>query len=195
MKKKVLIIIITAGICAGLIKTSMSYLSMYNSKISHQNKISSYTDSALTSSSENLSHILNAQSQESNVDTESFKDPDDSSIDILISDDTFITQLDYIITNIDDFIGKRIKVQGILTTIENNRFIVVRLYDMAHEDHSHEITVGINAEYDGEIPPESTWVSITGIIKKSQIDSRILPIVDVEKIQTYDTYGQEKVYN
>lgn len=195
MKKKLLIIIITAGICTGLIKVSISYLSQHNLKISNENKTNSYTDSTLNSSSENLSYIFNTQSQDQNIDIESFKDPNDSSIDILVRDDTFITQLDYIITNIDDFIGKRIKVEGILTTIKNNSFIVVRLYDMVHEDHSHEITVGINAEYDGEIPPEATWVSITGIIKKSEIDSRILPLVEVDKIEAYNTYGQEKVYN
>lgn len=195
MKKKLLIILITAGICTVLIKTSVSYLSQDNSKISNKNKTNSYTDSTLNSSSENLSYIFNTQSQDQNIDIESFKDPNDSSIDILVRDDTFITQLDYIITNIDDFIGKRIKVEGILTTIKDNSFIVVRLYDMAHEDHSHEITVGINAKYDGEIPPEATWVSITGIIEKSEIDSRILPLVEVEKIEAYNTYGQEKVYN
>lgn len=79
----------------------------------------------------------NTSEEASKVEVESSNEQSDiNNIDITIKDDTFITQMDEVFINIDDYIGKTMKVEGIVKNVLGKNFAVVRLYDMDHEDHS-----------------------------------------------------------
>ena len=78
---------------------------------------------------------------------------------------------------------------------KKNLLQFLRLYDMTHDDHSHEVTVGINVVYDGEIPAEDTWVEVTGVITKEAIDGKNQPVINVQRLEKKFTHGQKKVYN
>lgn len=112
--------------------------------------------------------------------------------DIIIKDESFITQLDDIFINLDDYIGKTLKIQGIVKVIDDSNFSIIRLYDMAHDDHTHEVFVGIDANYSGHIPPEDTWVEASGVIDKQFKDGKEEPILKIQIISTIEP-GQEKV--
>ena len=112
--------------------------------------------------------------------------------DIIIKDESFITQLDDIFINLDDYIGKTLKIQGIVKVIDDSNFSIIRLYDMAHDDHTHEVFVGIDANYSGHIPPEDTWVEASGVIDKQFKDEKEEPILKLQIISTIEP-GQEKV--
>lgn len=120
---------------------------------------------------------------------------DDGNNNIEIKDDTFITQMDDIYTKLDNYIGKTIKVEGFIGDIEGDNFKLLRLYDMFHFNHYDEVTVGINAVYEGEIPAEDSWVEITGTIGSKNIDGQEKPIVNVSRLERKFTEGQKKVYN
>lgn len=120
---------------------------------------------------------------------------DMKNIDVVIEDKSFITQMDAVFQNLDSYVGKTMKVEGFIGGIDGKCFKVLRLYDMAHEDHSHEITVGVNAEYDGEVPSEDTWVEIAGVITKGTVDGREQPVIKVKRLEKKFTHGQDKVYN
>ena len=120
---------------------------------------------------------------------------DDGNNNIEIKDATFITQMDEIYKTLDSYIGKTIKVEGFIADIEENNFKLLRLYDMLHINHYHEVTVGINAVYEGEIPAEDSWVEITGTIGSKNIDGEETPIVNVTRLEKKFTEGQKKVYN
>lgn len=188
MKKKILLILLTGCICLGLMLT-------YNF-IENKSILPINNNNYSTPSTENDNpYATESIKSNDSKDEGSNNAANLSNIDILIKDDTFITQLDDIITNIDTYSGKRIKIEGIISTIENHNFLVIRLYDMPHEEHAHEITVGINATFNGTLPKEDSWVTVIGTIEKDTIDSRILPRIKVESITESSTYGQEKVYN
>ena len=116
-------------------------------------------------------------------------------VDVIISDENFITDMDEVFNNIDDYIGKTMKVEGFIGSIDGDNFKVLRLYDMAHDDHSHEVTVGVNAIYDGEVPAEDTWVEIIGVIIKEVVDGREQPVIKVSRLEKKFTHGKTKVYN
>lgn len=120
---------------------------------------------------------------------------DINNIDIIIKDDTFITQMDEVFINIYNYVGKTMKVEGIVKNVSGNKFTLVRLYDMQHEDHSHEVTVGIDAEYDGEVLVEDSWVEISGVIDKQFKDEKDRPVLKVKSLEKKFTWGQAKVVN
>lgn len=138
----------------------------------------------------------NTSEEASKVEVESSNEQSDiNNIDITIKDDTFITQMDEVFINIYDYIGKTMKVEGIVKNVSGKNFAVVRLYDMQHEDHSHEVTVGIDAEYNGEVPAEDSWVKIIGVIDKQVRDGKDKPVLKVKSLEKKFTWGQAKVVN
>lgn len=118
-----------------------------------------------------------------------------NNIDVVIGDENFISDMDNIFVNLDNYVGKTMKVEGFVGGVIGNKFKVLRLYDMTHDDHSHEVTVGINVVYDGEIPAEDTWVEVTGVITKEVIDGKSQPVIKVQRLEKKFTHGQKKVYN
>ena len=118
-----------------------------------------------------------------------------NNIDVVIGDENFISDMDNIFVNLDNYVGKTMKVEGFVGGVIGNEFKVLRLYDMTHDDHSHEVTVGINVVYDGEIPAEDTWVEVTGVITKEVIDGKSQPVIKVQRLEKKFTHGQKKVYN
>ena len=137
----------------------------------------------------------NRESQNIEGDKEDTQKIHVKNADIVISDENFITDMDNVFNDIDKYIGKTMKVEGFVGSIAGNQFKILRLYDMVHEDHSHEVTVGINAVYDGEIPAENTWVEAFGTVTKANMESREQPVLNVKKIEKKFTHGQTKVYN
>lgn len=112
--------------------------------------------------------------------------------DILIKDESFITQLDDIFINLDEYLGKTLKIQGIVKIIDKSSFSIIRLYDMPHDDHTHEVFVGIDANYSGNIPPEDTWIEASGVIDRQFKDGKEEPVLKIQFISNIEP-GQEKV--
>ena len=112
---------------------------------------------------------------------------------IIIKDEGFITDLDKIFNNIDSYVGKTITVEGFVRNINENNFSVLRYYDMPHEDHTDEVTVGINITYDGEMPKTDDWVVVTGTIQSEIYNGSKQPIVKASKVQKQFTWGVSKV--
>ncbi|WP_293981090.1 hypothetical protein [uncultured Clostridium sp.] len=159
---------------------------------SNQETSGTQSQSEEDSERESNTEALDEDSETNSSSSEKF---DMKNIDVVIEDESFITQMDVVFQNIDSYVGKTMKVEGFIGGIDGKRFKVLRLYDMAHEDHSHEITVGVNAEYDGEIPAEDTWVEIAGVITKGTVDGREQPVIKVKRLEKKFTHGKDKVYN
>ena len=115
--------------------------------------------------------------------------------EIVIKDEGFITDLDKIFENIDLYKGKKIIIEGFVRNVNDKNFSVLRYYDMPHEDHSDEVTVGINVEYDGEMPKVDDWVEVRGIIEAEEFEGSKQPIIKASKVQKQFTWGQKKVTN
>ena len=114
---------------------------------------------------------------------------------IVIKDEGFITDLDKIFDNVSAYEGKSITIEGFVRNVNGNNFSVLRYYDMPHEDHTDEVTVGINVTYDGEMPKDDEWVLVTGTIESEMYDGVKQPIIKASKVQKQFTWGKKKVTN
>lgn len=115
--------------------------------------------------------------------------------EIVIKDDGFITDLDKIFNSVDLYAGKKITVEGFVRNINGKNFSVLRYYDMPHEDHTDEVTVGINVQYDGEMPKSDDWVLVTGTIESEDYNGVKQPIIKAARVDKQFTWGQKKVTN
>ncbi|MBE6062631.1 MAG: hypothetical protein E7207_03535 [Clostridium butyricum] len=113
--------------------------------------------------------------------------------EIVIKDEGFIADLDKIFANVDAYNGKSITLEGFVRNINDKNFSVLRYYDMFHKDHTHEVTVGINVIYDGEMPKVDDWVVVTGTIGSELYEGTKQPIVKAFKVQKNVKWGKEKV--
>lgn len=131
----------------------------------------------------------NSSAQNSSVDTSTIPD------EIIINDEGFVTDLDKIFNNVSAYAGKKITVEGFVRNINGKNFSVLRYYDMPHEDHTDEVTVGINIEYDGEMPKTDDWVKVTGTIGAENYNGSKQPIIKATRVDKQFTWGQKKVTN
>ncbi len=142
------------------------------------------------------------QSPEDMTTTLTSKDQSTSSVtysDVFVGDINFVAQLDAIHEELDDYVGKTIHMEGIVSTVASSeetdgpQYAVTRYYDLSHEEHVHTISVGLNCTYEGTWPEEGTWVEIVGTIETIDVDSEAYPIVRVTSLIPKETSGLEKV--
>ncbi|WP_143452480.1 TIGR03943 family putative permease subunit [Sporanaerobium hydrogeniformans] len=140
------------------------------------------------------------KSPEENTTTLTSQDQSKSTVtlnDVFVGDINFVAQLDAIFNEIDDYIGKTIHMEGLVTTVAENdlgyKYAITRYYDLPDGDHFHTISVGLNCTYDGSWPKEGSWAQIEGIIETIDIDGEAYPIVRVTKLTPKATPGLEKV--
>lgn len=193
MKKKIILISLLAGLSllAGCNLDDRNEIKDNGTVIeSSQEQVHEETEELKQSSDAENYESINTEKDENNTVISN-----DGNNNIEIKDETFITQMDDIYINLDSYIGKTIKVEGFVSDVDGNNFKVLRLYDMYHINHYDEVTVGINAVYEGEIPAEDSWIEITGTIGRGNIDGQEKPIVNVSRLEKKFTEGQKKVYN
>ena len=118
-------------------------------------------------------------------------------VDYVIGTDNFVTDMDKIYTNLDQYVGMTLQYEGMVKEMDPGRYTVIRLYDMGHDDHSHEIYVGLDIIYEGEWPADGTWVRVVGTIDAGEPTSdteEVFPVLNVTEL-TEITAGQAKVSN
>lgn len=171
---------------------------------SNEGKNGSTTQSDTSSSSSaNMTEEEKKKAQQDEIeeqqkyDLENKSSSDSSSSEIpdkiVIKDKGFITDLDKIFDNVSAYEGKSITIEGFVRNVNGNNFSVLRYYDMPHEDHTDEVTVGINVTYDGEMPKDDEWVLVTGTIESETYEGTKQPIIKASKVQKQFTWGQKKV--
>ncbi|NME83371.1 hypothetical protein [Clostridium sp. SM-530-WT-3G] len=196
MKKKII----------GLLLLGCMTLGIMTGCSSNENKNGSTTQSNNSStSSSNMTEEEKKKAQQDEIeeqkkyDLENKSSSDSSSSEtsdkIVIKDEGFITDLDKIFDNVSAYEGKSITIEGFVRNVNGNNFSVLRYYDMPHEDHTDEVTVGINVTYDGEMPKDDEWVLVTGTIESEMYDGVKQPIIKASKVQKQFTWGKKKVTN
>ena len=196
MKKKII----------GLLLLGCMTLGIMTGCSSNENKNGSTTQSNNSStSSSNMTEEEKKKAQQDEIeeqkkyDLENKSSSDSSSSEtsdkIVIKDEGFITDLDKIFDNVSAYEGKSITIEGFVRNVNGNNFSVLRYYDMPHEDHTDEVTVGINVTYDGEMPKNDEWVLVTGTIESEMYDGVRQPIIKASKVQKQFTWGKKKVTN
>lgn len=114
-------------------------------------------------------------------------------IDMQITDEYFLQDIDNIYENLPNYVGKVVSGQGYLLYLDENGeyFAFVRDYICCGPD---AYPMGIACEYSGKIPKEGTWVEIVGVVGSEKGDFYDTPILILHKLKkTKERSGQRVV--
>lgn len=124
------------------------------------------------------------------IDTQSNNQQSNEVIEI--TDNYFIEQTNDVYLNLKDYLGKTIKMQGLIYTYEDGRgntyHAVVRNTPGCC---GNDGLAGIDIKYDGEYPELNTWVEVTGIVESYKVynsDTPVLKITSIEETETGTTF-------
>ena len=102
---------------------------------------------------------------------------------IEITDNYFIEQTNDIYINLEDYIGKRVKFEGLVYSYEDEKGSI--LYAVVRNTPGccgNDGLAGIDVRYDKTYPKENTWVEVEGVINKETVDNDELPVVIVSSM-------------
>lgn len=130
---------------------------------------------------------VNNYSNQKNIEKESISDneaEDNLNNLIEVTDNYFIEQTNDMFYNVDDYIGKTIKIQGFVYSYEGNNndkyYCVVRNTPGCC---GNDGLAGLDIRFDGRYPKESTWVEVIGILEKDNVFDRDIPAIKVNTIR------------
>ncbi|MFN2745714.1 MULTISPECIES: TIGR03943 family putative permease subunit [Bacillus] len=115
---------------------------------------------------------------------------------LLMKDDLFADYYDEINENLDDYIGKHIKVKGFVHKepgLKADQLVVSRfLITHCIADAS---LIGLLAEWDGaEHIKRDTWVELEGILGKASYQGTVIPIIQAKQWKTVQEPKHPYVY-
>lgn len=91
---------------------------------------------------------------------------DDSVVEI--TEDLFLTQINDIYTNADDYLGRKIKYQGIFETMPyeegGESQDILYVFRNSPGCCGNDGTAGFEVAWDGEMPPQDSWVEVEGTL-------------------------------
>ena len=106
-------------------------------------------------------------------------------VELEITDNFFIEQTNDVYINVDDYVDKIVKLEGLIYSYEdystgNTLYAVVRNTPGCC---GNDGLAGLDIRYDGEYPKEDTWVEVTGVIKKETVANSDIPAIQVTSMK------------
>lgn len=103
---------------------------------------------------------------------------------ITITDNFFIQQTDDVYYNMDEYVGKTIKIEGLIYPyIDSNRNTYYAVVRNSPGCCGNDGLAGIDIRYDGEYPEKNTWVEVIGTIEIDTVDGGKLPAIKVSSME------------
>lgn len=100
-----------------------------------------------------------------------------------ITDNYFIEQTNDVYLNLDDYIGKTIKMQGLIYTYnDSNGDICYAVVRNTPGCCGNDGLAGLDIRYDGEYPEENTWVEVVGVMGKDTVYNSDVPAIQVASL-------------
>lgn len=123
------------------------------------------------SSSEQSSRIIRKSTEKLNIDTSNI---------IEITDNFFIEQTNDIYLNLNDYIGKTIKIEGLIYSYQapngDTCYAVVRNTPGCCGSDG---LAGLDIRYDEEYPEEDTWVEVIGVVGTDTMYGNEIPAIQI----------------
>lgn len=113
---------------------------------------------------------------------------------IEIKDEYFISMTNDFYYNLDSYVGKTIKMQGLVYEYNINGKKCYAVVRNAPGCCGNDGLAGLDIKYDGNCPPPNTWVEIVGVVKKEERPNGYNPIVNVTSMEE-KAVGQTFVTN
>ncbi len=136
-------------------------------------------------------------SSDAAADTTSDTTDDTAGIDVDITEKLYVTYINEIYTNTEDYIGKTIRIQGMFSEeyyapTESTYYYVYRTGPgCCGNDGS---MCGFEFSYDGDYPAENDWIEVVGTLQTYEEGGCSYLALDATSVTVMDTRGAETVY-
>lgn len=104
-------------------------------------------------------------------------------IDVEITDNYFIQATNDIYLNLGDYIGKTVKIEGLVYSYEDTDGSL--LYAVVRNTPGccgSDGLAGLDIRYEKDYPAEDTWVEVIGVIQSEKIWGEDTPVIYVQSI-------------
>lgn len=128
--------------------------------------------------------IINNKSIESSNKTATV----DTNNMIEIKDNYFIEQTNDVYYNLDEYIGKTMKIAGFVYAYEDdNGDICHAVVRNTPGCCGNDGLAGLDIRYDGDYPEEGTWVEVVGVMGTDTVYGDTIPAIQVVSIEETET--------
>ena len=112
-----------------------------------------------------------------------------------ITDNYFIEQTNDVFFNLNDYLGKSIKIEGLIYSyVDSNGNICYAVVRNTPGCCGNDGLAGLDIRYDEDYPAENTWVEVTGVVETDIIDGTEIPAIQVSSM-TIKEKGKSFVTN
>lgn len=124
-------------------------------------------------------HNTNASAVKTLEENNDSSSSESADADVVITDSYFIQSTNDVYLNIDNYVGKTIKIEGLVYEYEDysgvHHHAVVR---NSPGCCGNDGLAGLDMEYDN-YPELETWVEVIGTIKAETFDTQRIPVIEV----------------
>ena len=128
--------------------------------------------------------LANTGSKSNEEITESMKVANtDNKIDIEITDNFFIEATNDVYLNLNDYIGKTIKMQGLVYSYETDTGET--LYAVVRNTPGccgNDGLAGLDIRYEEDYPAENTWIEVVGTVGEDTVYGEKIPAIQVTSL-------------
>lgn len=105
-----------------------------------------------------------------------------------IGDSYFIQATNDVYVNLNTYIGKTIKVQGLIYSYkDNNGDICYAVVRRTPGCCGADGLAGLDIRYDGEYPEDNTWVTVIGVVDTDNVFGNKIPAIQVTSLEKTET--------
>lgn len=176
MNKKKIFMIIVLIVFIGIIGVVL--VNVNNKSVEKISDISNSNTTNNTSNSSNgqSSGIIRKSTGKAKVNT---------SIMVEITDNYFIEQTNDLYINLNDYIGKTIKIEGLIYSYEDsNGDICYAVVRNTPGCCGSDGLAGLDIRHYEDYPEEDTWVEVIGVVGTDTMDGRKIPAIQVSSMKT-----------
>ena len=181
MKKKKIFMIIILIAFIGVIGVALANVNNQSvEKISKDNNatdnttISSTSDSSNTNSTTQSSGKIRKSTEKAKANTNNM---------VEITDNFFIEQTNDLYLNLNDYIGKTIKIEGLIYSYEDsNGDICYAVVRNTPGCCGNDGLAGLDIRYDEDYPEEDTWVEVIGVVGTDTMYGSKIPAIQVSSM-------------
>lgn len=127
---------------------------------------------------------VNEKSKEKSSSETASKEADAKESQVIeITDNFFIEQTNDIYINLEDYVGKTVKMEGLIYSYEDeNGDILYAVVRNTPGCCGNDGLAGLDIRYDKDYPKEDTWVEVVGVVESETVNGSELPALKVSSM-------------
>lgn len=155
----------------------------------------------LTGCSHEITKKPNKASKNSNKEAINIED---DVADVYVSEGMYITTLNDIYTNFNNYKGKSINIEGFALKYENQTFVgrygpgccsndIIAFFPIRYSGDK-DIKYAENWVTTERVDSSASWINITGILEEDTLDGEPYYYINVTDVILKDSWGRDRVY-